>query len=99
KITRKGNSFTCQYSTMSGTVRKTYSTLAKLYASIAPRISKFPYLVQQGLRLVRINGNPLDFRSLAQKDRTGNWIVTSIVGRIGQEQSIVSNLARGGTIM
>ncbi|RKD23765.1 hypothetical protein BEP19_04870 [Ammoniphilus oxalaticus] len=99
RISRTGKGFTCQYSTMAGTVQKTYSSLAKLHASIGPRISKFPYLVQQGLRLIRINGNPLDFRSLAQKDRTGKWIVTSIVGRIGQSQSIVSNLARGGTIM
>lgn len=99
KISKSGNSYTCQYSTVNGVVSKSYPNFSKLYHSIAPRISKFPYLVQQGLRLVRINGNPLDFRSLVQKDSTGKWAVTSIVGRIGQDQSIVSNLARGGTIM
>ncbi len=99
KISRAGNRYTCQHSTMSGSVQKTYQKLSDLYKSIAPRISRAPYLVQQGLRLVRINGNPLDFRSLVQKDGTGKWTVTSIVGRIGQDRSIVSNLARGGTIM
>lgn len=99
KISRAGNRYTCQYSTMSGNVQKSYQKLSDLYKSIAPRISRAPYLVQQGLRLVRINGNPVDFRSLVQKDGTGKWAVTSIVGRIGQDDSIVSNLARGGTIM
>jgi len=99
KISKNGKNYICQYTTMSGDVSKSYSNLSNLYQSIAPRISKFPYLVQQGLRLVRVNGNPLDFRSLVQKDSTGKWVVTSIVGRIGQDRSIVSNLARGGTIM
>ncbi|WP_164985171.1 YheC/YheD family protein [Ammoniphilus sp. CFH 90114] len=99
RITRSGNRFTCQYSTMSGSVRKEFSKLSDLYSSISPKISRIPYLVQQGLKLVRVNGNPLDFRSLVQKDSSGKWAVTSIVGRIGQDQSIVSNLARGGTIM
>ncbi|MEW9670697.1 YheC/YheD family protein [Ammoniphilus sp. 3BR4] len=100
RISRNGNRFTCQYSTMSGSVRKEFSKLSDLYQSIAPKVSRrIPYLVQQGLRLVKVNGNPLDFRSLVQRDQTGKWAVTSIVGRIGQDQSIVSNLARGGTIM
>lgn len=99
KISRAGNHYTCQHSTMSGSVQKTYPKLTDLYKSIAPRISRSPYLVQQGLRLVRINGNPVDFRSLVQKDGNGRWTVTSIVGRIAPDQSIVSNLARGGTIM
>lgn len=99
RIAKLGNRYTCQYSTMSGSVLKSFSKLSDLYLSIVPRISKIPYLVQQGLNLIKINGNPLDFRSLVQKDSAGKWAVTSIVGRSGQDQSIVSNLARGGTIM
>jgi len=99
RITRNGKKFTCHHSTVNGSIEKHYNRLVDLYQSVGPRISKAPYLVQQGLRLVKINGNPLDFRSLVQKDITGKWAVTSIVGRSGQDQSIVSNLARGGTIM
>ncbi|HJV44946.1 MAG TPA: YheC/YheD family protein [Bacillota bacterium] len=99
RISKLGSHYMCQYSTMSGSVQKTYSKLSDLYQSIVPHISKIPYLVQQGLNLIKINGNPLDFRSLVQKDTTGKWSVTSIVGRSGQNQSIVSNLARGGTIL
>lgn len=99
RITRNGNRYSSHYSTMSGSVKKEFSTLPSLYKYLSPKISRISYLVQQGLNLVKVGGNPLDFRSLAQKDSSGKWAVTSIVGRIGQNRSIVSNLARGGTIV
>jgi hypothetical protein len=99
RIRKAGNHYSCQYSTMSGSVKKKFSRLTSLYQSLSPRLSKTPYLVQQGLHLVKLNGNPLDFRSLVQKNHTGKWAVTSIVARSGQNDSIVSNLARGGTIL
>jgi hypothetical protein len=99
KISRDYQKYICHQSTMGGSIQKNYHRLSDLYQAISPRVSKIPYLVQQGLHLIQINGNPLDFRALVQKNIEGKWTLTSIVARIGQDQSIVSNLARGGTIM
>jgi hypothetical protein len=99
RISKENQKYICHQSTMAGSIQKSYQRLTDLYQAISPRVSKIPYLVQQGLNLIRINGNPLDFRALVQKDIYGKWTLTSIVARIGQDQSIVSNLARGGTIM
>lgn len=56
------------------------------------------YVLQQGLHLIGIDSNPTDFRVLVQKNNRGIWATTSIVARTGQN-SIVSNVARGGSIM
>ncbi|MCK9911902.1 YheC/YheD family protein, partial [Microbacteriaceae bacterium K1510] len=48
--------------------------------------------------LIGLNKNPADFRVLVQKNGTGNWGVTSLVARLGQN-NVVSNIARGGSML
>ncbi|GAB7388658.1 spore coat associated protein YheD [Bacillaceae bacterium] len=96
RVTKDGQHYVCQYSTLNGQVKKTYSSLAALLQTLSPRIAKKPYLVQQGLSLVKQNGSPVDFRCLVQKNRQGEWGITSIVARTGSANSIVSNIAQGG---
>lgn len=56
------------------------------------------YLLQQSLPLIRAEQRAADFRALVQKNKTGQWGVTSLVARLGSN-SVVSNVARGGSIM
>lgn len=99
RISRDGGKYVCRYTTLNGSVKKTYSRLGPLLHQFSPRLSRRPYLVQQGLSLVKQNGSPVDFRSLVQKDRSGQWSITSIVARTGSSNSIVSNVAQGGTMV
>jgi glutathione synthase/RimK-type ligase-like ATP-grasp enzyme len=98
RLAREGSSIAVHSSAMNGTVRKSYSSTSSAYSSIAGTLRKGKYQIQQGIRLIRAGGRPIDFRALVQRDRSGAWTVTSIVGRIAGSNHFVSNLARGGTL-
>lgn len=83
---------------MGGTQKKIYATLPKLFTSISGKMKSTRYQIQQGLTLIDHGKHPVDFRSLVQKNGTGNWSVTSIVARIAGGSHFVSNLARGGSL-
>ena len=93
-----GGGFACHFSEDQGTRRIGYATLPKVYAAVAPYVKRQKYQIQQGLQLAAVGGRPIDFRALVQKGSTGEWGVTSIVGRIAGPNHFVSNLAKGGTI-
>lgn len=99
RISRIGpESWQASYSTMNGTRKQIFPSLAKLYASISGKMKSVRYLIQQGLSLIEIGGRPVDFRALTQKNEEGQWKVTSIVSRTAGSDHFVSNLARGGTL-
>jgi hypothetical protein len=98
RISRIGESWQASYATAGGTRRQMFSSLAKLYSSIAEKVKSVRYLIQQGLTLMEIGGRPVDFRALTQKNAKGDWMTTSIVSRTADSDHFVSNLARGGTL-
>lgn len=98
RLSRIGRFIVCQYATANGTTTRSYRDIATAIAQLNRRVKGSFYLIQQGLRLVTSKGRPVDFRVLVQKNLHGNWAVTSVVGRIANDQHIVSNLARGGTV-
>jgi glutathione synthase/RimK-type ligase-like ATP-grasp enzyme len=56
------------------------------------------YMLQQGIRLSTINGNPVDYRvKMVKKNRS--WVITAVVGRIARKGLFVTNLCRGGTLL
>ncbi|USB32395.1 YheC/YheD family protein [Paenibacillus sp. YPG26] len=81
-----------------GTRRQNFESLSKLFSSLSGKMKTTRYQIQQGLTLINLTGRPVDFRALVQKNRLGNWEITSIVARIAGNQHYVSNLARGGTL-
>jgi glutathione synthase/RimK-type ligase-like ATP-grasp enzyme len=54
------------------------------------------YLVQQGVSLMKYEGKPVDFRVSVQKDGSGKWKFTGMVGKIAKKGAIVTNLHCGG---
>ncbi|MCF6094620.1 YheC/YheD family protein [Microaerobacter geothermalis] len=98
RISKNNKGFLCQYSTLNGPVNRQYSSINQMAYSLSSRLGKKPYLVQQGLTLIMQSGSPIDFRALVQKNRNGKWSITSIVGRTGSNNHIVSNIASGGTL-
>jgi glutathione synthase/RimK-type ligase-like ATP-grasp enzyme len=61
-------------------------------------ILKQSYLVQQRLPLAEYKGRPYDFRVSVQRDRTGDWKVTGIVGKAAANRSFITNVAQGGQV-
>jgi glutathione synthase/RimK-type ligase-like ATP-grasp enzyme len=99
RLRREANgSYTCHYAGLSAPRKVTYATLPAVFKAVAGKLRSQRYQVQQGLHLLEVGGRPVDFRALVQRDETGTWSITSIVGRIAGGTHFVSNLARGGTL-
>ncbi|WP_249178933.1 YheC/YheD family protein [Brevibacillus sp. NL20B1] len=81
-----------------GSATRSFSSISGLHRYLQNRTNGKPYLLQQGLPLIGIQQRPADFRVLVQKNRKGEWAVTSMVARLGQN-SIVSNVSRGGVMI
>ncbi|SFI83087.1 YheC/YheD family endospore coat-associated protein [Thermoflavimicrobium dichotomicum] len=56
------------------------------------------YLVQQGIRLLKVNGRPVDFRVHMHKDSTGNWKVVGIAAKVAGSGCITTHVRTGGTV-
>ena len=63
----------------------------------SPRFKK--YLVQQGIRLIRYNNRPVDFRVHMHKDGTGNWNVVAIGSKAAGFGSVTTHVRTGGSII
>lgn len=94
----KGKHCHMQYTTLNGTITKSNVSYQEIAQQMARRIRHGRYLIQQGLPLITSLGRPVDFRALLQKNGSGKWSITSIVGRIAGDTHIVSNQAHGGTV-
>jgi len=98
RITNYSNQFILERTTASKDLSQKYPNHLKLYRAMKKRLLKQKYQIQQGLSLIQIGKNPVDFRALVQKNNEGNWSITSIVARTAGDEQFVSNLARGGTL-
>lgn len=98
RIKRLSSGWVVQSTTASGTSSRKFSKFSELVRVLSHKIKKQSYLIQEGIDLVKLQNRPVDFRVLVQKNRQGEWSITSSVGRIANSQQIVSNVARGGTI-
>lgn len=99
RITRlSNNSYQALYTTLNGTKRQKFNSLAKVFSSLSGKLKTNRYQIQQGLTLIDHSKRPVDFRALVQKNASGKWTLTSIVARIASNQHFVSNLARGGSL-
>ncbi|WNR43366.1 YheC/YheD family endospore coat-associated protein [Paenibacillus roseipurpureus] len=99
RIRREGEeTYSTHVTSLAGVRRQTYPSLLSAFQSIAGKLKTQRFQLQQGLDLITTEGNPIDFRALVQRGETGQWEITSIVGRIAGSQHFVSNLARGGSL-
>lgn len=56
------------------------------------------YIIQQGIRLIEINGRKVDFRVHTNKNEEGNWQVSAIAAKIAEKTSVTTHIHSGGTV-
>ncbi|TBL75076.1 YheC/YheD family protein [Paenibacillus thalictri] len=91
-------SYICHLTSINGVRKQSYPGFTQLFSALSGKIKTQRFQIQQGLDLISVAGRPVDFRALVQRGETGQWGVTSIVGRIAGNHHFVSNLARGGSL-
>lgn len=64
---------------------------------IQKRFNNGKYLIQQAIELLEYEGRTVDLRCIMQKNQSNIWVCKAIIGRQGDEGSIVSNISSGGT--
>lgn len=99
RITKQTDgSYICHFTNVNGAKKQQFTSLSQVFSAISGKMKSMRYQIQQGMQLIEIDGRPVDFRVLVQKNRLGRWSVTSIVARIAASHHFVSNLARGGSL-
>ncbi|WP_081823955.1 YheC/YheD family endospore coat-associated protein [Paenibacillus sp. UNC451MF] len=81
-----------------GKVARSFADAATLMRWLRRITEQRNYLLQQYLPLQGRSGEAYDVRSLVQKDGSGQWQVTGMAVRKGQQGSLTSNLHGGGTV-
>ncbi|MEH7223810.1 YheC/YheD family protein [Bacillus sp. JJ1566] len=71
--------------------KQTFRTINELVAYLDQHIRYEDYILQQGMPTIYKNKH-VDFRLYMQKDVNGTWVCQGSVGRVAQEESIVTNL-------
>lgn len=93
KVTREtGDS--CTVHTASSSYK--YSSLEKAADKLGLLIGDGRYIVQQGIDLIRIKGNPVDYRALLHIKRGKEWRFFGIMGKVAADNRFVTNYSSGG---
>lgn len=99
KLEKSGDdSWTLFYRGNSQGSYRQYRFRNKLPLFLRRAITNRTYLVQQRLPLAEYEGRPYDFRVSVQRDRSGDWNVTGIVGKAAASRSFITNVAQGGKV-
>ncbi len=56
------------------------------------------YLIQQCLPLATYKGRPFDIRVSIQRNETGHWTLTGMIGKVAAKGKYVTNVAQGATV-
>ncbi|RUS47268.1 YheC/YheD family protein [Cohnella sp. AR92] len=81
-----------------GTVRKKLATFESAFRWIKNNRKKRVYLVQRGIRMVRLGNRPIDYRVMIQRNEKRKWEVTGSLARVAHPGKAVTNGSQGGTI-
>jgi len=98
-VYKPGEGFFCSYNSKGQNVVRRYRSLPTLLQAHISRSRLGTYLVQQGIRLIKYNGRPLDFRVHAHKNSNNEWVVAAIAAKIAGQGSVTTHVRTGGTVI
>lgn len=87
------------YGFQSGERQYRYRTFEAMFRKLLAVKRKRPYLVQQGIELLKYRGRRFDIRLMVQKNPKRKWVSTGLIGRLAHPRKIVTNYHSGGTPM
>lgn len=92
KVTKEDNGHTIHTASQTYRYKKCEFAAIKL----AQLIGDERYIVQQGIDLIRVKGNPIDFRALLHLKQDGYWRFFGIMGKMAAPNRFVTNHSSGG---
>ncbi len=95
KVTKTDNKYIIQ-GTSNRNENIEVDSLEEIFKYLDGKISKRQYIIQEGIDIVLNNESVIDFRIFVQKNNIGKWEVSRVIGKVGKQKCIVSNIAKGG---
>lgn len=92
------NCYYCRYREGEQNKLRKYHSLETLINHVMQGQDLKTFIVQQGIVLLRIGGQPVDFRIHTNKNRFGNWRVSAIVAKIAGKGSMTTHINSGGEV-
>lgn len=92
------NRYYCRYREKNQNKLRKYHSLETLINHVMQGQDLKKFIVQQGIVLLRIDGQPIDFRIHTNKNRFGNWRVSAIVVKVAGKGSITTHINSGGEV-
>jgi len=94
RVDRSGSGYRLRH----GTRSYAHTTFEGLYGRIRLIKRPRPYVVQQGIHLLKHANRRFDLRVMVQRRSDGEWETTGVIGRLGAPRKIVTNYHNGGTL-
>ncbi len=60
-------------------------------------IARRAHIVQEQIPLLQMGGAKVDFRVVAQRNKSGRWVMVGLVPKVASHNGVVTNLIAGGT--
>lgn len=79
--------------------KEQYHSISDLHKAILKRTKGTSYLVQRGIPLLRYQQRPFDLRVMTQRNLSGQWESTGIIGKVAAKGKIITNINGGGYIV
>lgn len=99
QVSASQNRIIVRYRRNNRNMTKVYPSIQSFLQTELPYPKRREYVIQQGIDLLRVNGQPLDFRIHLNKNIENEWIVTGIGAKVAGKGSITTHMKAGGTIL
>lgn len=90
--------YLCRYHNGKSVLQR-FDSLEKLISTYFGGTRFKHYIVQQGIRLIRYQDHPVDFRVHMHKDRSDEWKVIAIGSKVAGDGCITTHVRTGGFIV
>lgn len=99
QVVAQGNRVTARYRQKDTTIRKTYPSVQQMLRQQLPPQKRKNYVIQRGIDLAKLNGQPLDFRVHLNKNSRNEWEVTGVGAKVAGRGAITTHMKAGGKIL
>ncbi|QGU95876.1 hypothetical protein GOM49_12945 [Clostridium bovifaecis] len=97
QISYEGDNIVFKYRKELKNIRISFKSEDEAISLIESLFTSKKHIVQRHINLLKHYDSVIDFRVIMQKDESTDWVCNGIIGRIGEKESIVSNISSNGS--
>ena len=99
KVRRNSDSYEVRYRKQKEHVSTEFNRSSRLFRFVKTMSPGRVYLMQQGIRLMKFEGNPTDFRVHMHKNGDGQWVAAGIGAKVAGDGAVTTHVHNGGRVL